>query len=802
MAIQSNQSIQYLEVNNNKKFNYFLIIQWIYKHWKLLIFTIIIGVCIAFVYNKFSVPIYQVSTTILFRSQGEELTGTPEVLPNLGVFVADRNFHNEVTVINSYPIILQALSNLNFEVAYFVRDKITENELYQTSPFVVVFNPGQPQPVDLKFHLTILNNNEYSIKAQGKNISLYSFSEGKIIQINNRIKISKTAKFGEEIASENYRFKIIPNSNLDADEYKKYKYSFNINNLHSLANYYKSALNISLYSDQSTVATINLLCSNISKDIDFLNSLLIEYIKENLSKKNHMAKATIDYINRQLQQIADSLTFAEEKLQDFRTRHQVIDVNVKAEQIYSQMQNFQSERTQLSIRQKYYLYIKEHFDKNKDISDLIAPSSMGIEDPLLGNLVQNFIELNSEKNTLLENNQQRSPYLRQLEIKIENLRNTIYENIKYHLNTVDFSLQDVEQRISNLNVELNKLPETERKLLGIERDFNLNDAIYTFLLQRRAEAQIALASNLPNTEIIEPPRIVGNGPILPRKKINYLLGILLGFLLPSSIIILRELYRNMINSKEEIAQITNLPSLGFILYKPRSKKNNIVLENPELPITDSFRKVLANLHYFSKGATQQVILITSSISGEGKSFCAYNLASVMALNGKKTILLAYDMRKPEFYHDLKYNTNQGISSVLANQVTLTDVIEKTKNENLHVIPPGPIPPNPSELISSPDTIKLIENIKESYEMIVIDTPPIGILADPIHLLNLADIKIFVVRMNFTPKNIFTNTINDLENKKIKNLTLLINDYKHEDSRYKYQYNYYSSKKKKKSIFSK
>ena len=235
--------------------------------------------------------------------------------------------------------------------------------------------------------------------------------------------------------------------------------------------------------------------------------------------------------------------------------------------------------------------------------------------------------------------------------------------------------------------------------------------------------------------------------------------------------------------------------MGQIISKPKSCKNNVVLLNPEFPITESFRKTYANLHYFSKGASQQVIMITSSISGEGKSFCAYNLASVMALNGKKTILLGIDMRRPAFYQGLKHNSSRGMSSVLTNQALLADVVEKTKNENFDIIPPGPVPPNPSELISSAETVKLIEKVKDSYEMIIIDTPPIGILADAVHLLDLADIKIFVVRINFTPKSIFTDTISELKNKRLKNLALLLNDYRHEGRRYGYYHKYDSRKKK-------
>jgi capsular exopolysaccharide synthesis family protein len=310
-----------------------------------------------------------------------------------------------------------------------------------------------------------------------------------------------------------------------------------------------------------------------------------------------------------------------------------------------------------------------------------------------------------------------------------------------------------------------------------------------------------MASNLPNTEIIEPPRVIGDGPVMPRKKINYILGLMLGLLLPGSIIIIRELIRNVIISKEEIQQITKIPVLGYILTKPRGKKDDVVFTDPDLPVVESFRRIAANLPYFSKGASQQVIMVTSSISGEGKSFCAYNLASVMALKGIKTVLTAFDMRKSEFYEDLNFDCKQGISSILTNQIGLNDAFSESRNENLVVIPPGPVPPNPAELITSSETEKLIEELKRSFEVIIIDTPPIGILADAIYILKLADIKIFISRINYSPKGIFINTINELENKELKNITVLINDYKEAGSlRYNYHYKYYRNRRKKSHLF--
>jgi capsular exopolysaccharide synthesis family protein len=522
------------------------------------------------------------------------------------------------------------------------------------------------------------------------------------------------------------------------------------------------------------VAIVELLVNNTTKGIQFLNSLTQEYIRENLAKKNHIAQSTINYINDQLSMISDSLDVAEEKLEQFRTEYQVHNMDSKAEQIFAQLQIMQSEKAALTVKNRYYQSIKDHFDNNEDISDLIAPSSMGVDDPLLGNLVGEFVSLNSQKITLIDNNQEKSPYLKSLEIKMVNLRNTIYENIKYNLSNYSYMLQNLNGRIRRLNAELSNMPATERQLMGIQREFNIQDEVYNFLLQRRAEAQIAKASNLPTVDIVEPPRKIGRTPVRPKKKMNYMLGVLIGLVIPASVIVMKTLVNNVITTSEEVKEITRMPRIGMIPAQTKLKNSDIILTDPKTPIAEYFRKVIPNLMYFKVNDKQMTILVTSSISGEGKSFIAYNLASVYALQKRKVILLSYDMRKADFYKRLGYKMEEGLSTVLINRTKVDAAIQDTKNPFFSLIPPGPVPPNPSELIASRESVNLIKQLKKDYEIQIIDTPPLGLLADASYLMDLADINIYVVRLGHTPRDVFKSTIQDMENKDIRNLCMIIN----------------------------
>jgi capsular exopolysaccharide synthesis family protein len=640
-----------------------------------------------------------------------------------------------------------------------------------------------------------LNDNQVEISARGKDIVTYSFQTKTEIERLEKLSIEETVPLGEEITSHYYRFKIVPNENFSFDDIAGKSYYFTINNLGAMANFYKEELNLSLYNEQSTVAIVDLLVNNTPKGIQFLNSLTQEYIKQNLSKKNQMAEATIDYINNQLDMISDSLSIAEEKLQEFRTRYQVHNLDTKAEQIFAQLQILQSEKATLTVKQRYYESIKERFDSNEEVSDLIAPSSMGIDDPLLGNLVAEFAELNSQKVTLIDNSQERSPYLKSLEIKIANLRNTIYENIKYNLNTNEFTLENLNSRISRLNNELSSMPATERQLMGIQREFNLQDEVYNFLLQRRAEAQIAKASNFPTVEVVEPPRRIGRTAVLPKKKANYLLGIIIGLLIPLSILLLRILIRNVVSSYDEVVSVSKLPRIGNVVHQKDLKDKHIIFNEPDAPISESFRKVIANMRYLKVNPKQLTILVTSSIAGEGKSFIAYNLASAFAMQKRKTILLSFDMRKPDFYEDLGFQMEEGMSTVVSSRTDVDKATVNTSNPFLTIIPPGPTPPNPSELIASAETAKLINQLKTSNEVVIIDTPPAGLLADASYLMDLVNINLYVVRIGHTPRSIFRTTIQEMKSKDIENLCLLVNGMPPDKKGYGYHSSYYKPDRK-------
>jgi capsular exopolysaccharide synthesis family protein len=697
-----------------------------------------------------------------------------QFLQGFGIFSGEKSFQNELQILKSKALISQAVGQLNYQVSYFSKTFFRNIELYGNAPFVVIFDNNIPMPVNTPFTIEIFDSTSFRISLKGSNVGLYSFNSHTYTQILPKLKIKRDGRFGSEQSFEDFKFKIVWNKNFDIGAFPTNKFIFTINDPKSMIDSYKGSLQVDPDDVESTVAVLKLRSTSPQRAIEFINSLTSVYLERDLDRKVHLSIKTIEYIDDQLNIIKDSLRTAEANLQRYRTSNQVMDVTFKSGRIYDQMQDLETQRAELTVKLKYYEYINGYFEQNKELSDLIAPSSMGIEDPLLNNMIQELIRLNSEKTSLVDNNQEKSPYLKKLNIQIENLKNTISENIKYIIKTAQISLNDLNTRVSQLNSEINKLPRTERELFGIERKFNLNDALYTFLMQKRAEAQIAKAAYLPDADIIEPADIVGGVPISPKSKRILAMGFILGLVLPIGVLRLFSLMNNKVRDKDDLERLSDIPIIGQV-YNNNKKTELVVTLYSKSHIAESIRRLRSNLSYFLGKRQNSVILITSTFGQEGKSFISLNLAVSIALTNKKTILLGFDLRKPKFYERLDVKMNSGISSLLSDQATLDDVIQPTNIEHLDVITAGEEPPNPSELISSPNTKKLIKDLRGKYEYIIIDTPPVGLISDAHILMETADLNIYVVRQNQSTRSDVLSNTNELLNTGIKNLCFVLND---------------------------
>jgi len=778
-----------MKINNNKEelgLNY--LVSSIKKYWIIYCSCLIVSILIAFFQNKTKLPVYESSAKVLINEGNNSLSRqTTQFLGSMDMFARGKTLENEIQLLASAPLVEKSLSKLDINISYFRANLFYPYELYKSSPYVVIPNLDHPQPINFIIRIKIIDSETYHLTVKGKDVELYSFKSNTTINRIPRIKAELLCKFGDNVTHEYFDFKVLLN-NGNGDEFTDAgNYYFVLNKPKTLLRSFQGRLVIEPNDAQSSVANLFIRSTTPDKDIDFLTSLIQSYLDQDIFKKNYSSVKTIEYIDNQLSIIGDSLRTAEQNLQNFRRSNQVIDLSQKSGLIYQQVQELQRQKAASNIKYKYFVYLKDYFNSNQEITDIIAPSSMGVSDPLFNSLIQELIGLNNEKNNLIVNNQEKSPYLRQISTRIENLKNTIIENISYMLNSAEIELKDTDEQISDLNKEVNKLPQTERLLLGYERKFNLNDEIYTFLMQRRAEAQIAKSSFLPDAELVEPPNIRGKGPVAPKKKLNYVIAFMFGFLVPLTFLRIKDLLDNKIHVKEDIEKEIKIPFLGQV-YKNNKNIENVILKFPRSHIAESFRIIRNSLNYFLHNHENNILVITSTYAQEGKSFIAINLASSIALTGKSTILVGFDLRKPSLGVRFKIAEDTGLSSYLSKQNKLDEIIHSTDIPNLDIIVSGPVPPNPGEMISDETTDLLLKELRNKYEFIILDTPPVGIVSESYILMGKADLNIYVVRKDFTPKNECITILKNLHERKYKNIAFILNDVSLlKKSKYGYQY---------------
>lgn len=771
---------------------------WRYRLW--FVFSFMAFIIAAYIFNKVTPAIYSNKTMLLLKeNESSSFLSSGDVMQGLGLFGANQNVENELGVLTSYSIILDAVNKLNLETTIQSEKYLFGNflnydflksseEIYLNKPIQISINKSIYQPIDLPIYFTILNKEEIYIESYGEDVQIYDYINDEVVEIAKSVSIKGTYKIGQEIKGENYDFKIHLSPGVDIAANDNEKRFFHFNSISYLTVKYQASISAIQTSRTSSLVIISMSGNNLFKVSDFLNTLSNAYLERNLERKNRIAINTVKFIDSQISEVADSLTYAENKLQNFRTSNKVMDLSFQGQQSFERMNLLENEKALLVMQKKYYDYIRNYFEQNKDMSDLIAPSSMNVESVILNQLITQLIQLNSERNSMLQQGNVKNLRLTTIEVQITNLKNTILENINSNAATTEIALQDINNRLARISSEMSRIPTTERQLLSMERSFQLNDAIYTFLMQKRSEAQIARASNQPDYDVIDEARYVTSEKTFPKNKLSFLIAGILGLFIPFVVIVLKDYLNVKVSGKKEIESLTSFPILGHV-FRNENKDNIVINESTSSPISESFRSLRTNLQFYSKGHDKQIFLITSSYSGEGKSFVAQNLSAVYALFGKKTLLIGFDLRRPKLFQDFNLHNNKGLSTALINQTPIADIIQSTSIKNLDFIAAGPIPPNPLELIASERTDELINELKKHYDFIIIDSPPIGVVSDAYLLMKYSDVNIFVVRQGFSNKEAFLNNANQLKQKNIPHVSIVINDVKAKGLTYDYGYEY-------------
>lgn len=737
-------------------------------------FAISVTVCMATAYlvNRYSDRMYSASGSVLVKNN-QPMVGTEQFINGMVLSQMSNKVQNEVSILKSYTLARRAIESIPSLCVTCVgqgKRKIAERVVYERMPFTVILDTAYANKPNVPIEIKVLNAHEYRVK------------------INSGHNISATALFGEPFRTEqwgftlNWRNGFSPNNIYDS-------YTIVINDLNKLTQQFQQQLKVTVNDKNGSLLLLSFSAAEPRLATDYLNALMNKYIQRGLDEKNQMAANTVAFIDRQLRSITDSLIRAEQNLQDFK-QIKTVDISREGAILFEQIKETQNKLSDIDLRGRYYAYLRDYLDQRKDMNTVVAPSAMGVQDEQLTYM------LNEINKTYIEREHLRSTVkglslssVAQLDVKMDNLLKALNEKVNSLIEANNIALAEVQQKLEQLERSVRQLPANERQLLNFERDFGLINTMYTYMQQKRAEAAIAQASNVSDNSILDYAIAENAVMVRPRVLINYILAMLIALVVPLFIIVIMNLLRDKIVDLDAIGKRTSVPMLATVGHNTRPELVIPVVERPSSMLAESFRGLRTNLQYLLREPHQKVVSITSMVSGEGKTFVSLNLAAILAMMGKKVLVMGLDLRKPKMQEDLGYVADKGISTYLIGQHEAADIIVRTTTDNLTFVPTGAIPPNPAELIETERMSQLFEWARQNYDYVVVDTPPIGVVADAQLLARYSDANLFVVRYNHSHLDALS-LVEDLRaSHKIEHINLVVNDVQTEKGYGKKHYGY-------------
>ncbi len=723
------------------------------RHWYILVTALVIAFTAAFYKNRYTQAIYPVSASILIREMQE--TGGAELLYKNGLIDPYRNYMNEPYIIRSYPLIERVITNINFHVSFYREGYFMTTESYSYVPVKAEWcGPVEVRPG--RFIFTLTDESHYELKEFSNDEN----AKGQVFSLNDSIQFKNT----------HLCIRRIPDRELKS--YIGVPFHIVIQTPRAVAGSYIGRLNVKWAEVGAGIINLSLSGSDPEKEIDFLTNLIDTYQQVDLDKKNETAERTIAFIRDQIGGIKDSLRTVEYQLERFGNSSRVKDMSLEAQRLLAKLEGFEIQKAELLIRQNYYQYLDEYLKKGNNFDQVILPSSVGLNDPVLTDMLTKMVDLQLEIKLVFEQERGKNPLVTNKIERINAIKRDVQESLGALRSTDKIKMDFLVKQIRETEKQMSVLPAAERQLISVQRNYALLENLYVFLMQKLSEAGISKASTTSDIMPINPP--MKGGAISPQPGQNYMIAILMGIVIPFVLFIVLELINNKVQSKEDIEKMTAIPFIGGVGHNA-SGGNLTVSEKPKSGVAESFRAMRSNLNYFTANKSKQVFMVTSSISGEGKTFTTINLATVFALSGRKTLIVGADMRRPKIFQDFQCSNDFGLSTYLSSLSEFEQVVQKTSIENLFLVSGGPVPPNPSELLLNERFEVFIKKALEQFDFILIDTPPLALVTDAFVMSKFADHTVFVMRQNYSPKE-FVQSINEYyQSGKLKNISILLND---------------------------
>jgi capsular exopolysaccharide synthesis family protein len=767
------------EINLRNIFERFL------HRWQVFALFLITTFALGLVYLKLTLPVFQAESSIIVKDS--KLAGKQDIEDFMSgdIFSSTKNLSTEIGIIQSRAVVLQAASKLNLKISCYGKRTISPDiPLYKNVPFRVEYFYLHPDFFNRPFSLRYISDDslEFSVEADTKSVSDYSYKG--------------THRFGEKISTPYFELTLRA-ADLPEGAEKLNEYEFRIHSDEQLMSRIEGNLKVSPLNKDATIINITYRDNIKQRAREFLNALSAEYITRDINDKAAVATLTLKFIDEQLADISKELGSNETELQHYKEHNKTVNLSEEAKSYLERLNNIDADRIKAEMDLRSLDYLHNYVASNQDVEHL-APSSIGTPDPVLIQLITQLQTLQSRKKNLQFGAKENSPALKVIDAQIAETKSLLTENINNMRERIRGTAKELGNELSQYEDNIRRIPSIERELIGLQRKFDVNQSIFLYLLQKKAETSIARATVVSDNKVLDDAS-VSDIPVKPSRKLVLMICLLLAFFLPATGILMLDFIQNKISSRDEIERLTKIPVIGIVGHMKEAGTRLVVHNKPKSSISEAFRSIRTNLAFFGMSEHNNVILITSSVGGEGKSFTAVNLASVLALQNNKVIIVALDLRKSVLAQDFGLDNKKGVSTYLIGQSALDEIIYKTEVGNLEFIPSGPVPPNPAELISKPECAELIRILKEKYDYVIVDTPPIGIVADALLLMKHSNLNIFILRQSYSRKENLKQINEYHRSGVIQHVSILFNDAGKMHS-YGYGYGYYDEEHRKKKLF--
>jgi capsular exopolysaccharide synthesis family protein len=737
----------------------------LYRHrWAILAFALA-GLIASAVFAYFKPNIYSTSATVEVQVRNPWGWGRQDAVTSALTGGTVSNLDTELQIIRSRFVAAKALKKVDFSHRYYITKRFREIELYKASPIEVELTRGYGLP----FRLYPLGKEKYRL------VSEYTLG-------GEKKSYDAVHRFGEEVHTSDF---VLVVRRKPGAKFTENEYRFTVLNPKSLPAAVSAGVRATPVSKTANLISISYQDTVPLRTQELVNALADAYLEQNIERRTREAEKTLEFINSQLKTLAENLKVSAANLEAFQRRTKTIDVDKKVERLSEKLGEYESQLATLKLQEEILSSLVKKVKRGRNLETLTL-AGVGIEDESLSGLVADLRTAILKKKELLRDYTSAYPEVKKLDSRIRQLRQIIVQSVGNLYKSVREREKFLQKQMEKFRQELASLPEDQRNFLALQRRFASNEKFYSYLMEKKTETEIRKASTVSANRIVDRALYPG-APVRPKRKLIILIGLLLGLGMGIAYAFAREFIDDRVKNEEEIRQALKVPMLGTIPHFGKKSDDMVVFSDPKSAAAEAFRSIRTNLLFMSPREHGQVVAVTSTVGGEGKTTICINLGGIIALAGKKVIILNLDMRKPTLHKKFGLSNREGMSNLLSGHAKLSEVIQHSAREGLDIISSGPIPPNPSELIGGEILPEVIRVLRRHYDVVILDTPPIGLVTDARLVMRMADITAYILRAGHSRRPFFRNIEELYIAQGQKGMGIILNDF--DPSRHGYGYGY-------------